>query len=279
MLQLIDSKACLQPFHFYKNGWQKLINKNLLPRLNDIFCVSEEDRENLFHDIRPFKEIHATGDTRYDQCLYRINHGQSLKPLNNFYRPIFVAGSTWPTDERTLLPLVSEMIKEVSFVIAPHEPTKDHIKNLEELCKKSGISTQLYSQTQSWDPSAVLIVDKVGILADLYGWAQFAFIGGSMSRSVHSVMEALAHGLLTFIGPNHENNREALDFKNIKVKDMTPVQVVKNSDELVRRFTALHRSWSPSHQLDLKMEVNRKSGASAIVLKWLEKNQVDWTLD
>jgi 3-deoxy-D-manno-octulosonic-acid transferase len=251
---------------------ESFFSKSLMKQLDDIFCVTEQDQNSLLKRLKPFSAIHHTGDTRYDQCLYRLQHGQSLKPLKNFLKPTFVAGSTWPSDERVLLPLIKEHIRQVSFIVAPHEPSESHLKALESQLQTGGLKFQRYTPTESWDPEAVLIIDQVGILADLYQWGQFAFIGGSMDRSVHSVMEPLAQGLLCFVGPRHQNNRESVVFQEMKIKDMTPVQVVHSSDELLRRFTALYSSWSEDHQFGLKVAVQQKAGASRIVLKWIENH-------
>ena len=40
----------------------------------------------------------------------------------------------------------------------------------------------------------VLIIDKMGLLAKLYGLADIAFVGGSFRGSVHNVMEPAALG-------------------------------------------------------------------------------------
>ncbi len=251
---------------------KRLSERWLLPYFKDVFCVSQEDIDNLQEGHKGFSHLHKSGDTRYDQCLYRIQNGKHLKPLKNFNRPVFIAGSTWLSDELVLLPTIKDMISEVSFIIAPHEPTKKHLGELIKNLEQRDIPFQLYSEIQDWNPLQVLIIDQVGILADLYSWGQFAFIGGSMDRSVHSVMEPLAQGLLCFVGPEHENNREALLFKQEKIQDMTPLQVITDSDLLLRRFRTLSTSWSAKHQMELKMRVREKSGASDIVLKWITNN-------
>ncbi len=253
-----------------KGGLQNWMSYQLMKQLDDVFCATEEDRSSLYQSLRPFKNIHAAGDTRYDQCLYRLQHGNFLKPLNNFNKNIFVAGSTWEGDEKILYPVIAKNFKDVSFIIAPHEPSPEHIASLEDSLSKWGLRTQLYSKIQSWDPEAVLIIDQVGILADLYKWGQFAFVGGSMDRSVHSVMEPLAQGLRVFVGPRHLNNREAITFKNQSLRGLSPVCEVRNSRDLEGALDESLKSWSPSHQLDLRMAVQSKTGASQIVLKWFE---------
>lgn len=257
-----------------KSWLQKTFSTGLLRKLNEIFCVSPEDRDQLYQQLKPYNKIHSAGDTRYDQCFYRLQNGKVLKPLNNFNKPIFVAGSTWPKDEEVLLPLIQESIRSVSFILAPHEPSPEHLKSISQELQKREIKFQFYSQINSWDPEAVLIIDRVGILADLYGWAQFSFVGGSMGRSVHSVMEPLAQGNLTFVGPHHYNNREAMTFKDMAIRNIAPVQVVQNADELKNQFMKLYPQWGRDHQFDLQMAVKNKCGTSQLVVKWINNNQL-----
>lgn len=256
-----------------KKAWQNIFSHSLMKQLDDIFCVSEDDRQRLLKALAPFTAVHAAGDTRYDQCFYRLAHGKTLKPLNNFSKPLFIVGSSWPADEEVLIELMAHHCKDVSFVVAPHEPSTPHLQSLQKKIANKGLASQMYSQTQSWNPDHVLIIDQVGILADLYKWGSFAYIGGSMDRSVHSVMEPLTQGLLCFVGPKHLNNREAIEFEKQSIKGIAPIQVVHSSAELITKFDSLYTKWSRNHQLDLQLSVKQKMGASSIVLQWLNNQQ------
>ncbi len=252
--------------------FKKWIERFILRQMNDIFCVSEDDRRPLKDLLHPFNNIHVTGDTRYDQCFFRCKNPKTLKPLNNFNRPVFVAGSTWPKDEEVLLPFFKKFSKQISFIIAPHEPTSAHLEKLTKNIESQNLEYQFYTQTENWDPLAVLVIDKPGILADLYAWGLFAFVGGSMNRSVHSVMEPLAQGQLTFVGPKHLNNREALTFKKVDIQGITPVQIIKNTDNLSECFSELWPKWTKDKQFKLKLSLKEKTGASKVVIHWI-KNQ------
>ncbi len=250
--------------------FSRLLQNQLLKMITDIFCVSEDDLKLVNNQLGPSAQVHKAGDTRYDQCVYRMQHPKHLKNLNNFFRPLFLAASTWPQDEEWIIPLIKKNQIDTSFIIAPHEPTPEHLKALSYELQKRGLKASLYSKTVNWDPREVLIIDQVGILADLYSWTRFSFIGGSVSRSVHSVMESLAFGNLTFVGPRHHNNREALSFKETSISGITPVQTVKSSLELIDLFEKYKKTWTDKHQLDLRLAVNSKCGASDIVIRWIE---------
>ncbi len=249
---------------------QKVVARSLLDLLDTIFCVSEVDRQLLISQGLPQHKIFNAGDTRYDQCFHRLQTPRQLKPLKNFYRPTLVAGSTWPKDEATLLPVIAKQITSISFIVAPHEPSQRHLLRLESSLQKLGISFCRYSAVNQWNPEQVLIIDQVGILAELYSWGSFAFVGGSMDRSVHSVMEPLAQGLLTFIGPKHSNSREALLFQEESIDGLQPVQAINNSDQLDEKLGLAGRDWTSQNKGKLQMALQSKRGASKIVLRWIE---------
>jgi 3-deoxy-D-manno-octulosonic-acid transferase len=57
---------------------------------------------------------------------------------------------------------------------------------------------------------AVIVVDRVGALADLYAIADVAYVGGGFgSAGLHSVVEPAALAVPVVYGPRHGNAREA----------------------------------------------------------------------
>jgi len=201
--------------------------------LNAVFTVSEADA-NVLKAILPGTKIEAIGDTRFDQVLERLN---SPKPLRSELKPkrptTLVAGSTWWEDEKVLIEALTPLLQnhKLQLIVAPHEPTSAHIESLYQEFQKRNIAVQLYSRAPEFE-SGVLIIDQIGILAELYQWGSVAFVGGSFKKTVHSVMEPLAAGCITIVGPYHRNNREAIEFQNLKSGDQSFVQVAQNSDQL-----------------------------------------------
>ncbi len=104
-----------------------------------------------------------------------------------------------------------------------------------------------------------MIIDQVGILADLYAWADWAFVGGSFKKQVHSVMEPLAQGCKTFFGPYYGNNREAIIFANIN-HYATPVP--SGAQMLKHILGNRNMDTSQSFKEGLKETVRAKAGAS-----------------
>ena len=66
------------------------------------------------------------------------------------------------------------------------------------------------SQLEHAKPGPVIVVDRVGILADLYALADAAFVGGGFHRAgLHSVLEPAVFGAPIAIGPHWQMSRDA----------------------------------------------------------------------
>lgn len=57
----------------------------------------------------------------------------------------------------------------------------------------------------------LLILDTVGILASVYGYATWSYIGGGFGVGIHNTLEAATFGLPVAFGPNYEKFKEARD--------------------------------------------------------------------
>ena len=57
----------------------------------------------------------------------------------------------------------------------------------------------------------IVIVNKVGILADLYKYCDFAYVGGGFGAGVHSVIEPAIYNAIVTYGPNIQILDEAIE--------------------------------------------------------------------
>ena len=256
-------------------GLSRLLYSEVFNQINDIYCVSEADHRS-FLGMGVKTNIEVCGDSRFDQVLHRVENGNPIKDslFKNIDNSIIVAGSTWKEDESVLVNSKFLTQNPVSWVIAPHEPSEDHLDHLEAELAKSGYKSDRYTDIESWDGESVLIIDCVGILADIYKFADFAFVGGSFKKTVHSVMEPLACGCITFVGPYHENNREALEFRALPVansRDLNVVNSFTSPSVLAQNLDTWSGQDLAPYKQAIKNEVISKSGASQSVLNWIAK--------
>ncbi len=98
------------------------------------------------------------------------------------------------------------------MIIAPHEPTPDHLRNLEARLGHHRLGhVRLSALEQGAERrQEVVVVDRVGVLGELYALADVAYVGGGFGRrGLHSVLEPAALGSPVLFGPRHANAREA----------------------------------------------------------------------
>jgi len=164
--------------------------------------------------------VRVTGDTRFDQVAARAastdRASALLAPLGgrigaDTARPTLVAGSTWPADEAVLLPAWRALradLPNARLVIAPHEPTAPHCAPIESWARASGLSLARLAEARA--EHDVVLVDRVGVLGELYALATVAYVGGGFhAAGLHSVLEPAAFGAPVLFGPRHGNSRDA----------------------------------------------------------------------
>lgn len=256
------------------HGLTRYLTQHTLNQLTEIHCVAPEDVENL-KPLQLKTPLIVSGDTRFDQVFHRL---ENPKPLKSELMPspeefIFIAGSTWPEDEKVLVPALSELKKlHIKTILAPHETTPEHLHHLEQSLSAGGLKFVRYSQALDWPADSILIIDQVGILAELYTWADIAFIGGSFKKQVHSVMEALAAGLPVLVGPYHRNNREALFYQKKSFSSGIVVQVVHSSEDVVILLQRMKKKQEQSPQIkeEIRREVGKNRHSTLRLLNALE---------
>lgn len=193
-------------------------NKDVFKNFDRILAISEENKQRLLRIYPRPNHISVCGDTRYDQVYKRTQETGKIDILleSGYFanKRVFVAGSTWPSDEKHVLPAVDEMLSRYNDFIAvmvPHEPTLDHLEPLIDHYKTLAISTARFTELEnqeSWN-FRVLVVDCMGLLANIYAIALVAYVGGSFGPGVHNVLEPVAHGIPVLFGPRHLNSFEA----------------------------------------------------------------------
>ncbi len=177
-------------------------------------AVSPEDAERLERLGVVAHRIRVLGDPRFDSVVERVSRVGPDDPVLQLGEgaPTMVAGSTWPADEAVLLQAfrsIRQNHRDARLVLVPHEPTADHLAQVETRAKRWGLPHPVRLSALD-SPVALVLVDRVGILAMLYGAGIMAFVGGGFGRAgLHSVLEPAAWGLPVSFGPYWRDSRDA----------------------------------------------------------------------
>jgi 3-deoxy-D-manno-octulosonic-acid transferase len=127
-------------------------------------------------------------------------------------RPTLVAGSTWPSDEEHLLAAwmtVRDKIPDARLIIAPHETSNSHLRSIESWAREHALRIARIDAPGARDAD-VILVDRYGVLGDLYALADVAYVGGGFrSAGLHSILEPAAFGAPVVFGTRHEKSHEA----------------------------------------------------------------------
>ncbi|MBN8541567.1 MAG: hypothetical protein J0L82_14330 [Deltaproteobacteria bacterium] len=274
-------------------GWVgRSLTKATYKLIDEIQCVNDEDLALLLS--LGYKRGVARGDTRYDQVLERLKHPKPLpeklradKHARDTEGYLLTAGSVWEEDVQALLPAIVETKNALktgerfSCHMVPHEISDRFSNSIKKQAQSFGLKTAILSELESDSEFEILIVDQIGILAELYMLGQFAFVGGSFKKTVHSVMEPLAAGCLTFVGPFHSNNREAVEFQTEACHSLgTSVIAATDTAGLgsallsaVQQFGRMSAIERASLRETIQNQVRAKGGATEAVLNWLKVHQ------
>jgi 3-deoxy-D-manno-octulosonic-acid transferase len=177
-------------------------------------AISLEDARRLRLLGVADERIRVLGDPRFDSVLDRVRAVSPDDALLQLGRgaPTMVAGSTWPADEAVLLQAFEAVRRThptARLILVPHEPTSSHLAQLEARSRTQGLLAPVrLSAAES--AAQFILVDRVGVLAALYGTGSMAYVGGGFGRAgLHSVLEPAAWGIPVTFGPHWHNSRDA----------------------------------------------------------------------
>jgi 3-deoxy-D-manno-octulosonic-acid transferase len=177
-------------------------------------AIADDDARRLAELGVPAERIRVLGDPRFDSVLAKVRAVAADDPLLRFGRgaPTLVAGSTWQGDEEVLLASFARVRPErpdARLILVPHEPTAGHLAALETAATRSGLPVPVRLSAAD-GPTPLLVVDRVGVLAAMYGSGAAAYVGGGFGRAgLHSVLEPAAWGVPVAFGPRWRESRDA----------------------------------------------------------------------
>jgi 3-deoxy-D-manno-octulosonic-acid transferase len=213
--------------------------KSIHKHINLHCAISELDKERFKRICPKNADIRVMGDTRFDQVIARRNSaGKKLEGLlPKFQTPVIIAGSTYIEDEEVVIDAYQKILtKNVQLILVPHEPEPERLSEIGKLMSEYNIPHILLSEIEKGADATgkAIVIDRVGVLAELYQLGDITFIGGSFHGSVHNVMEPAIMGKPVLFGPTIHNSLEAIMLQEIGSGIM-----VRNSEEMATELIKL----------------------------------------
>ncbi|HEX4039171.1 MAG TPA: 3-deoxy-D-manno-octulosonic acid transferase [Acidobacteriaceae bacterium] len=180
--------------------------RRLLRGLSAGLAQTELDAERLRAIGAP--HVQVAGNLKYD--VRTVKTAPVVDLLREYLAPdakVLVCGSTVPGEEELLLDALPH---DAVTILAPRHP--ERFAAVASLLQRRGAR---WVRRSAWmdtpvpiQPGTVVLLDSLGELASVYGLAQTAFIGGSLTASGgHNPLEAAQFGAAILMGPGYENFR------------------------------------------------------------------------
>jgi 3-deoxy-D-manno-octulosonic-acid transferase len=184
---LINGRISDGNLHFYKLFGA--FYKTMFHFFEKIY-VSNDIEEKKFSKLGIITEI--LGNTKYTNIKYFGK--QSNK--------VILFASTHIIDEELIFRSLKN-IKDKIIVIAPR-----HINRVPSILKiYQNFNLKIFTNIQSLKKGEIYIIDKMGILNEIYANSLFTYVGGTFNRTIggHNPLEPISYGSYVISGPFYNN--------------------------------------------------------------------------
>jgi 3-deoxy-D-manno-octulosonic-acid transferase len=187
--------------------------KSTLERIRVFAMQSEEDARRIIALGAPAGRVVVTGNMKHDALQVDAGAAQRWRQRLGLApdRRLWIAGSTHPGEEEAILEahaMARKACPGLALVVAPRHP--DRVAEVAALTARRWPVVLRSAPPSALEPDAVVILDTVGELAELYAAAEVVFVGGSLvPHGGHNVIEPARLGKPVLFGPHTENFREA----------------------------------------------------------------------
>ena len=183
----------------------------------DYFFVQDENSKQLLNSIG-FKNVSISGDTRFDRVSNQLHQNNKLDFIEEFLdnKLCIVVGSSWTEEEEYIKTFLLQKNLGIKIIIAPHTIDPERIKKFQNAIPVSSI-TFSEKRNNYLAKYQVLILDTIGLLTNVYSYADIAFVGGAVgSTGLHNILEPAAFSIPIITGNNFNKFPEAKQLQSLQ---------------------------------------------------------------
>jgi 3-deoxy-D-manno-octulosonic-acid transferase len=271
---LLVSAIFFEHFSFFK--WYGTWYRESLFFFNHIFLQTKQS-EDLLKTINVTKNLSIAGDTRFDRVLQVAAETRSFPEIEAFIAnaKTIIAGSTWTEDDE-VLDHYANTHPEIKFIVAPHDLSKERIKECCTLFKHAVLYSDyvemIKKQMQTDVTINTLIIDNMGMLKFLYRYATICFIGGGFGDDgIHNILEASVYYKPVLFGPAYDKFSEAIELVEkggaFDVEDA--IELEEELNDLLRDETSYNEACNIAGEY-----VKNNAGATATIMQYIQENRL-----
>ena len=192
------------------------VMRKLLGSYDRFFFKSEPDQVRYAYFGVTSQSAEVAGDMKFDMPLVTKSEAD-LRELRSFLgagddRFGFLAGSTREGEEAMLLDVFCRLRgshPRLRLCLAPRH--LDRLDQVAALLESHHLPYRRFGENKG--DVSVTLVDRMGILTDLYSAADLAFVGGTLvDIGGHNILEPVWAGTPVLFGPYLSNVMEAADY-------------------------------------------------------------------
>ena len=212
----------------------------VLRRVSVFAMQSQEDARRIIALGAPPERVMVTGSLKTDQAVDDPAATERWQRLigRRASERVWVAGSTHRGEEEIVLDAFLRLrarTPELVLLLAPRHP--DRTEEVERAVRARGLEPLRRTALPRERPrDAVILLDTVGELAELYRVADVVYVGGSLvPTGGHNMLEPALRGKPVLFGPHTENFRESAEL----LLAAGGAEVVRDGDGLEAAIAAL----------------------------------------
>ena len=198
----------------------------ILSKFNLIYTIDQDSHDRISDKLSNCK---MNGDPRIDRIISKSRNSRTLNLFNRSTKPIIIYASLHKEDLFLLNGIQED--KDYLHIVVPHETDESEISFFKSFL---GSEIDISSETKTWVKS-IILVDEIGLLADIYQYSSFAYVGGGFGRGIHNILEPAIHKNNIFVGPNNTSFNEA----RILLKDEAIIEVSRQ-DTILNQVKSLN---------------------------------------
>ena len=196
-IPMVSVGASFRPDQLYFRKGMSFFSAGI--RTLDRFLVCDVRSAQLLRRIR-CNNIEVVGDPRYDSVTTTLKKQEDFQFLRQFkgddQQLLVLWGSIWPNEWKNCAKVIAQT-PHLKHVIAPHEPYPPIIRQIQRRFPNQVLCYSNYTSDLEASLSAprILLIDSVGMLAQMYKYAEIAYVGGGKRGALHNILEPAAYGV------------------------------------------------------------------------------------
>jgi tRNA (guanine-N7-)-methyltransferase len=211
---LINGRMSEKAFRAYR--FVRALMEKLLAKYDRFFFKTDLDAQRYRYFGVTTDKSEVAGDMKFDAPLSARSEGRRRELRSRVgvaeSHFLFVTGSTRPGEEAILADIftaIHSKYENFRMVLAPRHV--DRLGDVKAVLFEKGLPFSVYGETTQG--GVIVVIDRMGILNDLYLAADLAFVGGTLvNLGGHNILEPVWAGTPVIFGPYVSNVTEAADY-------------------------------------------------------------------